>query len=97
MTGSELTLKIVTAEGSRPPVRCGSIHLTLCDDANGRGGGSYGIRPGHAKALFALGDGPVTALSAGQTVLSGRCSGGFATVEQDAVTVVTERFAPETP
>ncbi len=89
-----LTVKIVTARGSQDPVRCNSVHLTLCDDAKGLGGGSYGVRPGHAKALFALADGPVQALSAGKTVLAGRCCGGFAAVEQNTVTIVTERFEP---
>ncbi len=90
-----LTLKIVTARGALEPVRCGSVHLTLCDGAKGRGGGSYGVRPGHARALFALDAGPVTALDGGQTVLSGQCAGGFAAVEPDTVTVITERFSRE--
>lgn len=93
-----LTLKIVTPQGSQPPVACDSLRLTLCDGENGLGGGSYGIRSGHAKALLALAaSGPVTALAAGKTVLAGRCGGGFASVEGDAVTVVTESFARETP
>lgn len=91
---TELTLKIVTPTGSRDPIRCDSIHLTLCDGERGRGGGSYGIRPGHAKALFALDDGPLTALLGGSAVLEGRCGGGFAAVDRSTVTVVTETFLP---
>lgn len=91
----ELTLRIVTTRGAGEPVACQSVHLAVCDDENGRGGGSCGIRPGHVRALFSLAeDGPVTALREGRTVFSGRCGGGFATVDGDEVTVVTERFDP---
>ena len=91
---AELILKIVTSQGAHGPVPCDSIHLTVRDNANGKGGGSYGIRPGHTKALLALAEGTITAYLVGKTVLFGRCSLGFATVEQDAVTAVVEDFAP---
>ncbi len=88
----ELTLKIVTAHGGLDPVACQSVHLPLCDGANGHGGGSYGIRHGHVKALFALAHGRVEALAEGKAVLTGQCGGGFASVEDNTVTVVTEHF-----
>lgn len=89
----ELSLRIVTTGGAREPVACDSVHLTVCDDKKGRGGGSYGIRPGHARAVLSLAeDGVLTAFLAGRTVLSGRCRGGFAAVDGREVTAVTERF-----
>ena len=92
----QLTLKIVTTEGAGEPVPCQSVHLTVCDDETGRGGGSCGIRPGHARAVFSLAeDGRVTALREGKSVFSGRCAGGFAAVDGGQVTVVTERFDPD--
>lgn len=87
----ELALKIVTTEGARASIPCDSVHLTVCDNEAGRGGGSYGIRKGHTKAILSLAEsGAVTAYRAGKTVFTGRCAGGFATVDGDLVTVITE-------
>ncbi|MBQ8894655.1 MAG: hypothetical protein IJ043_09665 [Clostridia bacterium] len=86
----ELMLKIVTPEGEREPVVCDSVHLTVCDDADGKGGGSCGIRPGHVQALISLDEGSLDAFMKGVPVFQARCGTGFATVEQDTVTVVAE-------
>ncbi len=90
---SELTLKIVTPKGTQAPVSCDSIHLTVRDNSGGKGGGSYGIRPGHAKALLSLEKGEIEALNAGKVVLKGQCGHGFATVNQNLVTVAVESFS----
>ena len=89
---AELTFKIVTPKGAHGPVPCDSIHLTVRDSAHGKGGGSYGIRPGHTKAILTLDAGTITAFLTGKTVLSGACGQGFATVEQNTVTAVVEEF-----
>ena len=89
----QLTLKIATPKGTRDPVMCDSIRLTICDDLSGRGGGSYGIRPGHAKALFSLDKGSIRAFLSGRNVLTGESGVGFVTVDQNTVTVVTEDFS----
>ena len=89
---SRLILKLVTPEAALEPVPCDSVHLTVCDDAKGKGGGSYGIRPGHTKTLFALDAGPIRAFLDGTCIFSGRTGGGFATVDGDAVTAVVESF-----
>lgn len=85
-----LTVKIVTPQGEHTPLECDSLRLNVADNANGRGGGCYGVHPGHTDMLFALAEGPLTVLLAGDILLEGRCGNGFATVEKDAVTVVTE-------
>ena len=64
----------------------------LCDDNNGEGGGSVGIRTGHIKSLMSIEKGKVTADLEGKEVFSCTTQGGFATVENDTVTVVTERM-----
>ena len=89
---SELILNIVTPNGARDPIRCDSVHLTICDDLSGRGGGSYGVRAGHAKSLLSLDKGIIKAFLSGQNVLTGESGVGFATVERNTVTVVTETF-----
>ena len=91
---SELTLKIVTPKGSMPPVSCDSIRLTVCDDAKGREGGSYGIRTGHTKALLSLDQGEIKAFRKGEEVFSGKGGCGFATVDRNIVTAVMEDFKP---
>ncbi len=87
-----LTLKIVSKDGSCPPVECESVHLTVCDNTMGKGGGSMGIRAGHIKSLISLDRGPVTALTGGKEIFSASTDGGFATVENNVVTVVTEKY-----
>lgn len=89
---SKLILHIVTPNGARDPIPCDSIRLTICDDLNGKGGGSYGIRAGHAKALLSLDQGTLKAFLSGQQVLTGESGMGFATVERNTVTVVAEAF-----
>lgn len=91
----KLSLKIATPNGAHDPILCDSIRLTVCDDLSGRGGGSYGIRPGHAKALLSLEKGSVKAFLSDRCVLTGRTGAGFAAVEQNTVTVVTEEFSEE--
>lgn len=89
---SKLVLNIATPKGTHGPFQCDSIHLTICDDLCGKGGGSYGIRPGHAKALLTLDKGIIEAFLSGQNVLIGESGIGFTTVERNTVTVVTETF-----
>ena len=87
-----LTLKIISKDGSLAPVECDSVHLTVSDDNNGGGGGSMGIRPGHIKSLISLDRCPVTAYLEGKEMFSRIADSGFATVENDTVTVVTEKI-----
>lgn len=89
---SKLILNIVTPNGARAPIQCDSVRLTICDDLSGRGGGSYGIRAGHEKSLLPLDQGVIKASLSGQNLLTGRSGAGFATVERNTVTVVTEAF-----
>ena len=87
-----LTLSIVTLTGTSDPISCESIRLTVCDNANGKDGGSYGIRKGHVKALLALEAGTITAYENGTPILQAQTGKGFATVDQDTVTVVVDTF-----
>ena len=88
----QLAVKIVTPQGEQKSLVCDSLRLSVADNANERGGGSYGIRPGHVDMLLALEEGELSALLAGKLVLEGRCGNGFATVEKNVVTVVAEFF-----
>ncbi|MBQ7936559.1 MAG: hypothetical protein IJ333_09500 [Clostridia bacterium] len=87
-----LTLSVVTLTGALKPVQCDSIRLTVSDNPEGKGGGSYGIRKGHVKALISLDAGPLTAYENGAPILQAQAGNGFATVDQDTVTVVVDTF-----
>ena len=89
---SALTLNIVTPSGSRNGLQCSSVHLTLADNSEGKGGGSFGIRKGHIKSLLALEKGSLTAYDGENLILKAHCGAGFASVDADTVTVVVEEF-----
>ena len=86
---SALTLKIVTPEGVDKSVECDSVILWMAPDSKGEGEGSLGIRKGHAEAVVALGKGPLKASLNGTPVFFAETDGGFATVLNDVVSVVT--------
>lgn len=87
-----LELKIVSLNGSIDPVKCDSVNFILCDDDMGKGGGSIGIRTGHVKSLLSIDKGEVVAYLDGKKIFSCFTEGGFATVENDTVTVVSEKI-----
>ncbi len=84
-----LTLKILSPGGAATDVVCDSITLTVRDNSQSKGGGSYGIRTGHAPALIATDKGNITAKKDGQTVLSDFFDEGMATIDNNVVTVIT--------
>lgn len=89
---SALTLKIVTPEGVDQTIDCDSVSLWMAPDSKGKGEGSIGIRKNHVNAVIALGNGPVTAHLQGSTVFSARSEGGFATVLNNVITVVSQHL-----
>ena len=83
-------LKIVTPNDSIPQILCDSLKINIADGKRDKEGGSYGIRKGHAKAMFALDLGITEALVGGKTVMLAKTSRGFAKVEPDLVTLVVD-------
>ena len=88
-----LTLKIVTPEGDDKMIACDSVTLWMAPDNHGKGEGSIGIRKGHTEAVIALGNGPIEAHLDGKSVFSARTEGGFTTVLNDVVTVITNHIS----
>ena len=84
-----LTLKVVTCDGCVAKTECDSVHITVADDEFG---GSYGIRAGHARSVFALARGRVLAYIDGRTVLDIQTGAGFATADNDVITVVVNEY-----
>ncbi len=70
-----------------PPMECDSVILNIADSVSGEFSGSYGIKKGHAKAVFSLAEGGISVSLNGNEVFFAECEGGFATVENDDVRV----------
>ncbi len=81
---------VLTPHGVAVDVHCDSVHLTICDDEMGHGGGQVGFHRGHLPAVLALGDGPADALLHGETVFRTVLHGGFASVRNDVIRVITD-------
>lgn len=87
-TNSLLKLSVITPDDGPVNAECDSVHVTVRDDAKGHGGGEYGIRPGHTKALLSLDKGMLRAFRGEEMILSLICDAGFARIENNSVTVV---------
>ena len=85
-----MTLRLLTPAGLSEEIACDDVILTQRDSVTGRGGGFVGVRAGHAPAVIALGEGPVEASLGAKTVFRASISGGFASVKDDVVTVITD-------
>lgn len=72
------------------PLECDSVKLNIADSTDGSFSGSYGIRKGHAKAIFSLSEGRISVSLNGREIFSAECGGGFAKVENDDVRVVAD-------
>ncbi len=84
-----LLLRLLTPTGTSAEVVCDSVQLTLRDNAAGAGGGLIGIRHNHAPAVLALAEGPIRASLRGETVFRAT-AGGFASVRDNVVTVISD-------
>lgn len=71
-------------------LECDSVKLKIADSTDGRFSGSYGIRKGHAKAIFSLTEGRISVSLSGREIFSAECQGGFAKVENDDIRVVAD-------
>ena len=84
-------LIVITPRGEAADVGCESVTVFCRDGINGENGGSIGIMRGFLPSLIALKEGsPVRAMSGGKPVYEARVQGGFASVKDDIVTVMTE-------
>ncbi len=73
-----------------PSLECDSVKLSIADSVSGKFSGSYGIRKGHAKAVFSLAKGKISVSFNEKEIFSAVCSEGFATVENDEVRVTVD-------
>lgn len=85
-----MKLLVLTPAGTNAEAGCDSAVLTIRDGADGRGGGLVGIRKDHAPAVFALSDGEIRASLGGETVFRASVRGGFASVRDNIIRVITD-------
>lgn len=90
-----LTVNIYTVQGSRQPIECDDIQIPVQDSANGSFSGSYGIRVGHAPAVFSVKAGVLRLSFNGKVLLESNISDGFATVENNKVCITIESIADD--
>ena len=94
-TSLPLLLRILSPEGTLSEVRCEAVNLTMSDGKDGHGGGSIGVRRGHTSAVLALQKGVVLARAGEEEVFRAVIRGGFASVDHDIVTVITDGLCEE--
>lgn len=81
---------LFTPHRKLPSLECDSVKLPVSDSISGKFSGSYGIRKGHAKAAFSLAEGNISVALGEKEIFTAECQGGFATVENDDVRVITD-------
>lgn len=91
-----LTVRFVSVDRQILPMECDSVRLPISDNIKGEFSGSYGIKRGHAKAVFSLKEGNVILTSKDKSVFSVQVSDGFATVENNVVTITVSSFNEST-
>lgn len=85
----ELTVEVVSRHGGTAwSGRAYSVSLPLAD-------GELGVLPGRAPVLALLGRGSVRITDAGGSTTEIKVAGGFASVDQDVVTVAADRAGDE--
>lgn len=57
--------------------------------------GSYGIKKGHADAIFSIGEGEISLKKGGQIIYSAKSSEGFAIMEKGVLNITLENIISE--
>lgn len=86
-----LTLKVFTVDRHIEVDGCDYVKLSIADSCKGKFSGSYGIKRGHARAVFSLCEGTLTASKGTDILFEAETSEGFATVENDVVSVTVDK------
>ena len=89
-TKSGITLRVLTPNGVFAETECDAVTLTVADNENGKGGGSIGILRGHLPGVFALAKGEIRYRSGEKVSLCCTVNGGFASLRDDVLTVLTD-------
>ncbi len=85
-----LTVKFFSVDRHIPEIECDSVRLPISDSIKGEFSGLYGIRKGHADAVFSLKSGKAVLTCNEKTVFEADISEGFATVENNEVCITVD-------
>lgn len=88
---NHLTVKFFTVDRRIPDMKCDSVRLPVSDNSKGEFSGSYGIKKGHARAVFSLEAGNVIVTADGEKIFSAHISDGFAIVENNEVRITVDK------
>lgn len=88
----KLTVKINSVDKHISPIECDSVRIPVADSIKGTFSGSYGIKKGHAKAVFSLKKGEVIVTVADKTIFKAEISEGFATVENNLLSITVDKI-----
>ena len=91
MTELPLLLSIATPNDPETAICCDAVRFTVPDGVNGKNGGSIGIRRGHVDALMVVAPGRIVARVGERVVFDCTAEAGFAVVQNDRVTILTDR------
>ncbi len=83
----KMILKIVSPDTSAKELECDKVFIPVADSKLNKGG-SYGIHPHHATAIFALGQGSIKAESDGESVFEKSITNGLANVKDNQVIIL---------
>ena len=86
----KISFEVILPDKPAQKIICDDVRITVKDSKSGKGGGLYGILPGHAPAVFLLDSGITEAFSDGKSIWKQKTGEGFARVENGTVTFVTE-------
>lgn len=92
---NHLTVRFFTVDHQIFDIKCDSVCLPVSDNSKGEFSGSYGIKKGHARAVFSLNAGKVTVNADGEQVFSANISDGFAIVENNEVRITVDKVEEE--
>ena len=87
-----LTVRIVTVNHQIPDIQCDGVRVPISDSAKGDFSGYYGIKKGHAKAVFSLRAGKITLTKNENTIFTAEISDGFALIENNEVNVIVDKI-----
>ena len=90
MMQDKLTFTLYTPHRKYPTLECDSVKLSIADSVSGKFSGSYGIRKGHAKAIYALAPGKISVCLDNLEIFSAESQGGFAVVENNQIRVTAD-------